>query len=104
MSDVAYIEENRDETQKSATIFSSTATTVSSGAALGAMDLTAAGQNVAERHRDTESAVYAHIRALRVLGRTRINTAEISQALNLSLKTVERAVEKLTQKGVKIIR
>ena len=104
MSDVAYIGENQDTTQKSVTIYTSTSTPASSTEALGATVLTAAGHKVGERHRDAEAAVYAHIRALRALGRTHINTVEIAQALNLPLKAVEQIVGKLTRKGVKIVR
>jgi hypothetical protein len=49
-----------------------------------------------------ENAVYAHIRAVRALGRTEVNTAEIAKALRLPLKEVERAVSRLVSKGIKV--
>ena len=104
MSDVAYIGDNEDTTQKSVTIFASTSTTASSTEVLGATVHAAAGHKVAKRHRDAEAAVYTHIRALRALGRTHINTVEIAEALNLPLKVVEQIVGKLTRKGVKKVR
>lgn len=50
-----------------------------------------------------ERAVYAHIRAIRTLGRTSVNTAEIAKALSLSISQVERAVAGLKDKGVKVV-
>lgn len=50
-----------------------------------------------------ENAVYGHLRAIRALGRTRIDSSEISQALKLSVAAVERALNNLTKKGVKIV-
>jgi hypothetical protein len=50
-----------------------------------------------------KNAVYSHIRALRSLGRTSINTLEIATALSLPLKEVDRAVVALKSKGVKVI-
>ena len=49
-----------------------------------------------------EAAVYSHIRAVRGLGRTTINTAEIAAALNLPRVIVEQAITGLAKKGVKI--
>ena len=48
-----------------------------------------------------EAAVYAHIRAIRALGRTKINTAEIARALDIGIKDVERALDNMKEKGVK---
>ena len=48
-----------------------------------------------------ESAIYSHIRAMRALGRTRLNTAEIAEALSLSIDEVNRAVSSLKKKGVR---
>lgn len=44
-----------------------------------------------------ESAVYAHIQALRRLGKTKTHTVEIAQALGLRLPDVERVVRKLME-------
>ena len=50
-----------------------------------------------------ESAVYAHIRAVRALGRTTINSAEIAEALSLPLEKVHKAITALKGKGVKAL-
>ena len=50
-----------------------------------------------------ERAVYSHIRAVRTLGRTRINTSDIADALSLDVSDVNRVVEKLRAKGVRKI-
>lgn len=50
-----------------------------------------------------ERAVYSHIRAIRTLGRTQINTSDIADALSLDVKDVNRAVTKLRAKGVRKI-
>jgi biotin operon repressor len=49
-----------------------------------------------------EKAVYAHIRALRALGRVSVNTAEIASALNVSISEVESTIQALLRKGVKV--
>jgi hypothetical protein len=51
-----------------------------------------------------ESAVYAHIQAVRALGRTTINTTEVARALGLSLADVERTLSALRRRGVKTSR
>ena len=51
---------------------------------------------------NVEKAVYAHIRAVRALGRDTVNTLEISKALSVSLALVERAVAKLQSKGIRV--
>ena len=50
-----------------------------------------------------ENAVYAHIRAIRTLGRTTVNAREIARSLTLPLTDVNRAVTALRSKGVKVI-
>ena len=50
-----------------------------------------------------ESAVYAHIQALRRLGKTKTDTVEIAQALGLRLPAVERVVRKLMESDGGII-
>jgi DNA-binding MarR family transcriptional regulator len=47
------------------------------------------------------NAVYAHIRAIRALGRTEVNTSDIAEALSLPVAEVNRAVSSLKKKGVK---
>jgi hypothetical protein len=51
-----------------------------------------------------ENAVYMHIRAIRTLGRTTINTTEIASALEVSLSDVESTLRSLEKKGVKVLR
>jgi len=52
---------------------------------------------------DIEKAIYAHIRAVRALGKKTINTAEIAEALTLSLDEVHSALVSLRNKGVKTL-
>jgi Mn-dependent DtxR family transcriptional regulator len=54
----------------------------------------ASDENVAE-------AVYAHIQAIRALGKKTVNTGEIARALKLKPSQVAAAVGKLKIKGVK---
>lgn len=49
-----------------------------------------------------EAAVYAHIRALRALGKASANTADIALALNLPVSIVHQAAENLKSKGVRL--
>lgn len=51
-----------------------------------------------------ENAVYAHIQALRAVGHTQANTAEISKALRLPRVIVEQAIAGLSKKGVKLLK
>lgn len=48
-----------------------------------------------------QRAIYAHIRAVRALGRERITTGEIAEALSLPVSEVNRAVTGLKKKGVR---
>lgn len=50
-----------------------------------------------------ESAVYAHIRAVRALGRATINSAEIAEALSIPLEKVHNALVALKAKGVRAL-
>jgi len=54
-------------------------------------------------HRNIENAVYAHIRAMRELGKTQLNTAEIAEALGLSVTEVDSTLAALKKKGVKVL-
>jgi hypothetical protein len=47
------------------------------------------------------NAVYQHIRAMRSLGRTTANTAEIAKALGVSVHAVEVAAAELRGRGVR---
>lgn len=52
--------------------------------------------------KDIESAVFAHIQAMRALGRTRVNVTEIATALGLYERQVEATLSALRNKGVKV--
>jgi hypothetical protein len=51
--------------------------------------------------RAVENAVYAYIRAMRALGHTALNTAEVAVALSLPTIEVNRAITALKKKGVR---
>ena len=53
------------------------------------------------RKRKIEAAVFSYIRAVRTLGRTKTNTAEIAEALSLTPSEVRNATAALKSKGVK---
>jgi hypothetical protein len=56
------------------------------------------------RSSDLESAVYAHIQALRALGKTTVTPEEIARALGLPVTKVERALPSLNNRGVRVLR
>ena len=51
-----------------------------------------------------EKAVYGYIRAIRAVGRAKVDSGEISVALNLPFRDVEKAMRQLSGRGVKIVR
>lgn len=51
--------------------------------------------------KDLVAAVYAYIKAVRALGRTIVNSKEIANALDVSVKDVEQAAKQLKERGVK---
>ena len=53
--------------------------------------------------KNVESAVYAHIQAVRALGRTHIEPQEIARALGLSVSQVQGTIAALKSKGVKAL-
>ncbi len=53
---------------------------------------------------DIEGAVFAYIKAVRALGKTSVNSVDISRALALPLGEVEQAIQGLRGKGVRIIK
>jgi predicted Rossmann fold nucleotide-binding protein DprA/Smf involved in DNA uptake len=55
-----------------------------------------------EGSKDVQSAVYAHVRALRALGKTTVNSADIARSLGLSIREVESALIRLEKKGIKM--
>jgi hypothetical protein len=100
---------NTTQTEDSIYVSSVSAT----GAMVGANSTTSFPQtSVAESHKASvrpkhddkiERAVYSHIQAVRTLGRTKINTSDIADALSLNVSDVNRAVTKLRAKGVRKI-
>lgn len=54
-------------------------------------------------HPNTENAVYAYMQAKRSLGATRVNSAEIANALGLPQRQVEAAVSRMGDRGVKVL-
>jgi hypothetical protein len=53
--------------------------------------------------KSVENAVYAYIRAIRALGRTKISTGEIAEALLLPIEDVNSALSSLKRKGVRTL-
>jgi hypothetical protein len=49
------------------------------------------------------NAVYAYIRAVRALGRTKITTAEVAEALSLPVVEVNGALSSLKKRGVRAL-
>ncbi len=54
-------------------------------------------------YEDIEDAVFKYIEAVRAIGRTRVNTSEIAEALSLNPRDVERAARNLHARGVKAL-
>lgn len=50
-----------------------------------------------------ERAVIGYIRAIRALGRTEVNTAEIAEALNLRVDEVNSVLNELKKRGVRLL-
>src|SRR5271163_1479133 len=55
------------------------------------------------RQRAINAAVFAHVRAIRSLGRTKISNVEISDALSLPIAEVDLAIRALKTKGMKVL-
>jgi hypothetical protein len=53
------------------------------------------------RNKNIEAAVYGYIQALRALGKTQINTAEIARALGIPISIVASVLPKLGEKGIR---
>jgi hypothetical protein len=51
---------------------------------------------------DAETAVFLHIKAIRSMGRTSVNSIEIAQSLGISHAAVVAAIIKLQNKGIKV--
>ena len=56
---------------------------------------------LSKKEKKIEAAVYSHIKAIRALGRTVINTVEIDESLSLPIEDVNRIVSRLKEKGVR---
>ena len=92
--------------------FGSTATSTGGGIVTSTSSSTATGQVVvaissgnfprSKSAADIEKAVYAHIQAVRALGRDQINTVEIANALSISQESVIAAIARLQGKGVRV--
>lgn len=54
-------------------------------------------------YEDIEDAVFKYIEAIRAVGRNRVNTSEIAEALSLPLHAVEKAARSLHTRGVKAL-
>jgi hypothetical protein len=52
-------------------------------------------------NKNVEAAVYSYIQALRALGKTQVNTAEIARALGLPVSIVDSVLPKLNEKGIR---
>ncbi len=77
------------------------ASTSSSTAAAVALPVVRAAD--ATPYEDIEDAVFKYIEAIRAIGKTRVNTSEIAEALSLHPRDVERAARNLHARGVKAL-
>jgi len=59
--------------------------------------------SAARASKKLEDAVYTYIRAIRRLGHTQLDTAQIADALNQNVREINAAVARLSSKGVKIL-
>jgi hypothetical protein len=53
--------------------------------------------------KSVQNAIYSYIRAIRALGRDKINTIDIAEALSLTVPEVNHAISALEKKGVKVV-
>lgn len=58
----------------------------------------------ASQKKDVKAAVFTYIRAMRALGRTKLNSNDIAAALSLRPSEVEAVLPQLGSKGVKVRR
>lgn len=79
--------------------FSSTSSFITKGDAIPPRDTD--DKSISQRYSQIDRAVWAHIKALRALGRDQINSIEIAEALNLPLFVIHASIERLKPKGVK---
>jgi len=57
----------------------------------------------ARSSKSVQNAVYAYVRAIRALGRTKVNTSEVANALSLPVNQVNGVLESLRKKGVRAL-
>ncbi len=67
------------------------------------LDTKTGGRRGTRAQKGIEAAVYAHIRAMRALGHTNVNSLAVARALSLSVTDVEAAMRNLSDKGVRVI-
>jgi CRP-like cAMP-binding protein len=60
-------------------------------------------RSAARASKSVENAVYSYMRAVRTLGRTKITTDEVADALALSVREVNSALSSLKKKGVRAL-
>jgi hypothetical protein len=60
-------------------------------------------QRIEAERRARENAVYAHIQAVRAMGRASVNSREIAVALGLPIPDVEEAMKALQARGVRLL-
>ena len=65
--------------------------------------LAVSGKTSTPSEKKIESAVYAHLRAMRTLGHTKADSGEIARALNIPSAEVIKALSALKNKGVKVV-
>lgn len=86
----------------SVTVSTVTPTTVTATVSVGAKStVTVTARKISAS--DLQEAIYAHIQAIRALGKTRVTPEEIARALDLSVSTVEGAVAALQSKGIRVL-
>jgi hypothetical protein len=67
----------------------------------GSFSVSVTGPRPKRGEKTIETAVYTYIQALRSLGKTQVNTAEIATALGVPVSSVARVLPKLSEKGVR---
>lgn len=85
------------ETSRTSTTYESRGTT----GATGPYSVSAPRPQPPRKTEAIEAAVYSYIQALRALGKTQINTAEIARALGIPISIVASVLPKLSEKGIR---
>jgi hypothetical protein len=84
-----------------ATLTSTSSIAVSGTTVIGSVPAPPAAPSHPLPEAKVDSAVYSYIRAMRAIGKTRLNTAEIAAALGLPEATIRNAAARLSDKGVR---